>query len=69
MEALIKLVVDKTGISHEQATTAVNTVVEFIKDKLPPGISGQVESFIKNDKPGADGPFDNLKDMMGGMFK
>lgn len=69
MDALIKMVAEKTGISEAQATTAVNTVFGFIKDKLPPGISTQVEAFIKGDKSAGDNTIDNLKDMMGGMFK
>ncbi len=47
MEKLIKMVSEKTGISEAQATTAVITVVSFLKDKMPAGIGTQVESFIK----------------------
>ena len=37
MQALIKMVSEKTGISEAQATTAVNTVIGFLKDKMPAG--------------------------------
>ena len=67
MEQLIKTVSEKTGISEAQATTAVNTVVGFLKDKMPGGLGSQVESFIKG-----GGSMENLagglKDKMGGMF-
>jgi nucleoid DNA-binding protein len=36
MDDLIKLVAEKTGISPEQAKTAVETVMGFVKEKLPP---------------------------------
>ena len=35
MDELIKLVSQKTGLSAEMAKTAVETVVGFLKDKLP----------------------------------
>ena len=35
MEELIKTVSEKAGINAEQAKTAVNTVMEFIKNKVP----------------------------------
>lgn len=69
MEALIKLVSDKTGISTEQATTAVNTVVGFLKDKLPAGIGAQIESYAKGGSPDLGNITDSLKDKMGGLFK
>ena len=68
MESLIKMVSEKTGISEAQATIAVQTVVAFLKDKMPAGIGGQVETFIK----GGSGPVGDiasgLKDKMGGLF-
>lgn len=35
---IIKQIMDKTGISEEQAKGAVDTVIEFLKDKLPGGV-------------------------------
>lgn len=35
MDELIKTVSEKAGINAEQAKTAVNSVVEFVKGKLP----------------------------------
>ena len=67
MEALIKMVSEKTGISQEQATVAVQTVLNFLKDKMPAGIGSQVESFIKG---GTGSPGDiagGLKDKLGGL--
>ena len=40
MEDLIKAVtIKKTGLSEEQAKSAVEAVIGFVKEKLPPGIS------------------------------
>lgn len=66
MENIIKMITEKTGISEAQAKTAIETVVSFIKDKLPGGISQQVESVVNGGSIGdiADG----LKDKIGGMF-
>jgi len=68
MENLIKMVSEKTGISETQATTAVQTVVSFLKDKMPAGIGTQVESFIKGGTGSIGGIAGNLKDKVGGMF-
>lgn len=35
MDELIKTVSEKAGISAEQAKSAVNSVIEFAKDKMP----------------------------------
>ncbi len=46
MEELIGKVTEKTGISPEQAKTAIATVLGFLKDKLPAPIAGQIENVI-----------------------
>ena len=72
MEHLIKSISDKTGISEENATTAVHTVLSFIKDKLPPGIGEHLDSFIKDDHLAGSndngGLVGSLKDKLGGLF-
>ncbi len=49
MDELIKLVAGKAGIQEAQAKTAVETVLGFIKDKLPAPIAGQVEAALSNE--------------------
>ncbi|MEO8087981.1 MAG: hypothetical protein ABI763_14245 [Bacteroidota bacterium] len=68
MEALIKMVSEKTGITEAQATTAVNTVVTFLKDKMPAGVGSQVESFMKGGTGSVGDIAGGLKDKIGGMF-
>ncbi len=68
MEALIKMVADKTGISHDQAAMAVSTVVGFLKDKLPAGLGENLDSFV-NDKDGHGGGFGDIAGKFGDIFK
>lgn len=69
MEELIKLVTSKVGISEVQAKSAVETIVSFLKDKMPAGLGGQVESFIKSsgNKDGGEGG--GLIEQIGGFLK
>jgi len=46
MDNLIKMVSEKAGITEAQARSAVNTVSSFLKNKMPPGLSSQVETFL-----------------------
>ena len=46
MDELIKQVAAKTGISEDQARTAVTTVLGFLKTKLPAPIAGQIDNAI-----------------------
>ncbi len=47
MDELIKLVSQKVGISTEQAKKAVDTVLGFLKGKLPGPIAKQVDGVLK----------------------
>ncbi len=60
MDELVKLVADKVGISEAQAQQAVETVLAFLKDKLPAPIAGQVEAALEGDLSG-------LEDLVGGL--
>ncbi len=73
MEKIVNLVSERAGISTAQAQTAVNTVVSFLKDKLPPGIAGQVDNYLKDESnTGAagksSGSAGEMADKLGGMF-
>jgi uncharacterized protein (DUF2267 family) len=48
MNELIKLVMEKTGLPEDQAKQAVDTVIQFLKDRLPDPLAGQVDAAIKN---------------------
>jgi hypothetical protein len=69
MEELIKMVTSKVGISESQAKSAIDTVVSFLKDKLPGGIGGQLESLIHGGSAGSSGNImDDIKDKVGGLL-
>lgn len=46
MDELVKLVVQKTGISPDQAKMAIDTVLNFLKQKLPAPIAGQIDGLL-----------------------
>jgi hypothetical protein len=46
MQELIKLVAQKTGIPEDKAKMAVETVIRFLKDKLPAPIAGQIDGVL-----------------------
>jgi hypothetical protein len=69
MEELVKQIVAKTGISESQAKSAVETVANFLKAKLPGPIAGQVDSAL-GAAGGAVAGVDvaNIASSIGGMF-
>jgi hypothetical protein len=46
MDELIKQVVERTGISEAQARTAVETVLGFVKGRLPESLAGQLDGLL-----------------------
>lgn len=66
MDELVKLVAKKAKISEEQAKQAVETVVKFLKDKLPAPIAGQIDNVIKGG--GAADLANKAGDMLGGLL-
>lgn len=61
MEQLTKMVADKAGISPDQAKSAVDTVLGFLKDKIP-GIGGQLDGVMSGN---VGGLADVAKDKLG----
>ena len=46
MEELTKLVSEKTGLSDEMSKVAVDTVIDFLKDKLPDPAGAQLDALL-----------------------
>ena len=46
MDELVKLVSKKTGLSQEMSKTAVETVLSYLKQKLPAPIAGQLDGVL-----------------------
>ena len=62
MDELVKMVADKVGITEAQAKQAVETVMGFLKEKLPEPIAGQLDAVL-------DGDVSGLGDLAGGIGK
>ena len=63
MEELYTLVAQKTGLPKEQAKMAVDTVVDFIKKKLPAPVAAQVDAVL-----GGKVEMGAAADMLGGLL-
>ncbi len=66
MEELLKTVAEKTGLPLDKAQGAIDAVMDFLKDKLPEPIAGQIEKLM--DGGGAvGGVTDKIGDVTGGL--
>ena len=65
MDELVKLVSEKAGIPEEAARQAVETVIGFLKEKLPAPIAGQIDGILQNVDLGQAG---NLLSGLGGLL-
>ena len=63
MEELVALVVKKTGLSEKQAESAVEVVIDFLKDKLPPVVGGQIDRLLEG-----KGDLGAAASALGGLF-
>lgn len=52
MEELVKLVSQKTGLPEDKAKVAVDTVINFLKQKLPAPIASQIDPILSGSAPG-----------------
>ncbi len=63
MDELVKTVAKKTGLSEDQARAATQAVLDYLKQKLPTPVAGQIDSVLQGGG--------NLGDMakgLGGVF-
>ena len=65
MEELVKLVSQKTGLSEEMSRQAAEVVLDYLKQKLPAPIGGQLDNILEG---GEAGGLDDLTKSMGGLF-
>ena len=66
MDELINLVVQKTGISQDDARKAVEVIVNELKSRLPGPVASQLDSFISG---GVSGGMNTLEAEAGEMLK
>ena len=67
MDELFNLVVQKTGLPPEVAKIAVQTVLDYMKQKRPPSVAGQIDALagVSGD---SSGPADVAKNVLGGIL-
>jgi hypothetical protein len=66
MDELVKLVSQKTALSEGMAKVAVESVVNYLEDKLPALIAGQIDSVLHGARMGGD--LEDLASGLGGML-
>jgi hypothetical protein len=66
MDELVKLVSQKTGLSEEMSKMAVETVIAFLKDKLPAPIGAQIDGIVSGG--GLSGGLGGIAGGLGGML-
>jgi hypothetical protein len=67
MNEIIQRLIEKTGLPEDKAAVAVETVVGFLKEKLPPAVGAQIDGLMG----GESGVMDKLGGIgssLGGMF-
>jgi hypothetical protein len=67
MDELTQLIVSKTGISEAHARLAVETVLGFLKTKLPAPLAGQLDSIVQGGA-GAAGGLGSVGNALGGLL-
>jgi hypothetical protein len=67
MNEIIQRLIERTGLPEDKAAAAVDTVIGFLKEKLPAPLASQLDGVIS----GESGMADKLGGMgasLGGMF-
>lgn len=67
MDELIKQVAERTGISEDKARTAIETVLGFLKNRLPAPVAGQLDGVIDGGANVAGDLASKAGDMLGGL--
>ena len=47
MDELVKVVSKKTGLSEDQSRAAAQAVIDYLKQKLPGPVAGQLDAVLK----------------------
>ncbi|XXX74377.1 hypothetical protein WMF30_42700 [Sorangium sp. So ce134] len=69
MDELVRQVAEKVGISEDKARVAVETVVNFLKAKLPPPLAAHVDTALSAAAPAiANLDVGSLAGSLGGLF-
>lgn len=64
MQQMIRMIQEQAGIDEEQARRAAETVVGFLKERLPGPMAGQLDGVLQGDKR-TDGASRDRRSSMG----
>jgi hypothetical protein len=68
MDELINQVAQRTGLAPDKARTAVDTVLGFLKTRLPAPIASQLDAAVSGQGGAVGGGLGGAADALGGMF-
>jgi hypothetical protein len=69
MDEIVKQITERTGLPADQAHVAAQTVVDFLKAKLPAPIAGQIDTVLAGSAVGdAIGQASQALGGLGGML-
>lgn len=54
MQELIRLVANRTGLSHERATVVVKATLEFLKVKVSEPVASEIDATLNSSNPSRD---------------
>jgi hypothetical protein len=66
MDELAKVIAERTGLPADQALSAAQTAVDFIKSKLPESMAGYVDMALGSGM--VDDVANQAGNMLGGLF-
>jgi hypothetical protein len=66
IDELVKQVSEKTGLAEAQSRQAAEVVVDFLKDRLPSPIAGQIDNLMGGED--GSGITDTISGLTGGIF-
>jgi hypothetical protein len=66
---IAELVAKKVGIPKDKAQQSVDVVLNFLKEKLPPTVSGQLDAVLSGNVDLSDGiGLDDAAGLLGGLL-
>jgi hypothetical protein len=67
MDEIIQRLIDKTGLPEDKARAAVDTVIGFLKEKLPAPMASQLDNLLAGGTSLGE-KFGGMAKGLGGMF-
>lgn len=68
MDDMVRQIAARTGLPEDKALDAARAAVDFLDDRLPPPIGGQLKSMVAGEGGGAMGGLGGAAGKLGGLF-